>query len=260
MSGAAANQPYVDIDVAGRGLVVGFRLREVRTRNGLSVRGVARKLGVSPSFISQLENGKSQPSVATLYLFAQLLGVTMEELFEQESPADGASPAAIDPALAVDGAAARAVNAKPPPDRPGLRFTHLTRGDRPRLVLDSGVVWEQLASTAETGVDLVEVTYPRGSHSTSDGRMLRHQGYEYGYLVEGELQILVGFETFVLKAGESMTLDSSVPHLFTNVGTEAARGIWCVHRGAKSLATGPAVYSAARQMCAPSVQWPETSR
>jgi transcriptional regulator with XRE-family HTH domain/uncharacterized cupin superfamily protein len=260
MSDAAADQPYIHVDGAARGLVVGLRLREVRTRNGLSVRGVARKLGVSPSFISQLENGKSQPSVATLYQFAQLLDVTMEELFERESPTDGAPPAAIDPAFSVHRASPRSTDADPPPYRLGLGFTHMVRGDRPRLVLDSGVVWEQLASTGDTGLDLVEVTYPRGSHSTSDGRMLRHQGYEYGYLVEGELQVLVGFEGFVLKAGESMTLDSSVPHLFTNVGIETARGIWCVHRGAKSFATDRAVYSDARQMCAPSVQWPETLR
>jgi transcriptional regulator with XRE-family HTH domain len=244
MSDAAADEPYTHVDSAGRGLVVGFRLREVRTRNGLSVRGVARKLGVSPSFISQLENGKSQPSVATLYLFAQLLDVTMEELFEQESPADGA----------------RFPEAVPHPGRPGPGFTHLIRADRPRLVLDSGVVWEQLASTADAEFDLVEVTYPQGSHSSIDGRMLRHQGYEYAYLVEGELQILVGFEGFVLKAGESMTLDSSMPHLFTNLGTGAARGIWCVHRGARSSAVRPEMYSSTRQMCAPSVQFPETSR
>ena len=45
---------------------LGPRLREARTRAGLSLRAAARELGVSPSFVSQMENGKSQPSVATL--------------------------------------------------------------------------------------------------------------------------------------------------------------------------------------------------
>src|SRR5688500_20182029 len=47
---------------------------------------MARQLGVSASFVSQLENGKSQPSVATLYSLAQLLGVSMDRLFENQEP------------------------------------------------------------------------------------------------------------------------------------------------------------------------------
>ena len=43
------------------------------------LRPLARKADVSPSFVSQIENGKSQPSVATLYAFAQLLDVSIDE-------------------------------------------------------------------------------------------------------------------------------------------------------------------------------------
>ena len=63
---------------------LGGRLRKVRLATGMSLREVARQLGVSPSFVSQLENGKSQPSVATLYSLAQLLGVSIDELFAVE--------------------------------------------------------------------------------------------------------------------------------------------------------------------------------
>ena len=45
---------------------LGPRLKEIRLKTGLSLREVARQLQVSPSFVSQIENGKSQPSVATL--------------------------------------------------------------------------------------------------------------------------------------------------------------------------------------------------
>ncbi len=55
---------------------LGARLREVRVRSGLSLRAVARELGVSPSFVSQLENDRSRPSVATLYS----LGPTAQRL------------------------------------------------------------------------------------------------------------------------------------------------------------------------------------
>src|SRR5207344_1991889 len=76
------------------------RLRIERQRSGLSLREVARQLGVSPSFVSQLENGKSQPSVATLYSIAQLLDVSIDELFATEGgevPAQQAAPPVSSP-------------------------------------------------------------------------------------------------------------------------------------------------------------------
>jgi quercetin dioxygenase-like cupin family protein len=95
--------------------------------------------------------------------------------------------------------------------------------------MDSGVVWEQLASNAERDLDFMEITYPPGASSTNDGRMLRHEGREYGYLLSGVLEITYGFDTYVLRPGQSMSLDPSVPHLLTNPGAEPARGIWVVH-------------------------------
>ena len=61
---------------------LGSRLKEIRLKSGLSLREIARQLDVSPSFISQIENGKSQPSVATLYSFAKLLSVPVDVLFQ----------------------------------------------------------------------------------------------------------------------------------------------------------------------------------
>ena len=65
---------------------MGQRLKGVRVRAGMTVRELARQAAVSPSLISQIENGKSQPSVATLYAFSRLLNVSVDELF---SDADG---------------------------------------------------------------------------------------------------------------------------------------------------------------------------
>jgi uncharacterized cupin superfamily protein len=75
----------------------------------------------------------------------------------------------------------------------------------------------------------MEILYPPGSSSTTDGRMLRHDDYEYGCLLEGELQVTLGFDVFMLRTGEAIGFDSSVPHLFKNLGTTPARGIWVVH-------------------------------
>jgi len=58
--------------------------------------------------------------------------------------------------------------------------------------------------------------------------MLQHAGSEFGYLLEGELEVTVGFEVLTLHAGEAIGFESSQPHLFRNLRSEPARGVWFV--------------------------------
>jgi transcriptional regulator with XRE-family HTH domain len=73
---------------------LGTRLRQARLRAGITVRELARQLGVSASFISQLENGKSQPSVSTLYALAQCLGESIDRLFLEQNQSAASAPVA----------------------------------------------------------------------------------------------------------------------------------------------------------------------
>ena len=59
---------------------LGPRLRAIRLERGIGLRELARRLELSPSSISQIETGKMQPSVRTLYAFAEELGVTVDEV------------------------------------------------------------------------------------------------------------------------------------------------------------------------------------
>ena len=226
-----------ETDVAEPVVNLGARLREVRLRSGQSLREISRQLGVSPSFVSQLENGKSQPSVATLYSLAQLLDVSIDELFaaegapvqraEDEPAAEPAAPAPTskhvvsrsDFSSPIDGFPRTTGHARVSVSRPN---------ERPRLVMDSGVIWERLADNTGNDLDFIEIIYPARSSSTTDDRMLQHAGAEFGYLLEGELEVTVGFDTFTLRPGEALGFDSSQPHLFRNLRDTPARGIWCV--------------------------------
>jgi transcriptional regulator with XRE-family HTH domain len=216
---------------------LGLQLRTARQKSGMTLRELARKLGVSPSFLSQIENGKSQPSVATLYSMAQTLDVSIDHLFENadETPEPSAVEAAPEDTTEVA--------EQEPVRRSDLgslervwddngstgRLSVTAPGNRTRLVMDTGVIWDQLATNTAHQLDFIEIVYPPGSSSTNDERMLRHDGFEYGYLIEGELEVTFGFETFTLHAGEALGLNSSVPHLFRNHGAVPARGIWFVH-------------------------------
>ncbi|MDO0938332.1 cupin domain-containing protein [Streptomyces sp. DG2A-72] len=200
---------------------VSARIRQMRLDRGMSLRSLAREIGVSASLVSQIETGKSQPSVSTLYAITTALGISVESLFEaQESVpriAAGAAPGTVLHALAAFAA------------DPGRRIGPLvTPGERETLELDSGVVWERLGHVPGTDVDFLLVTYRPGGSSSSSGGLMRHTGTEYGFLTSGELVLTLGFDEYPLRPGDAVCFESTTPHRYRNDGEEPAVGVWCV--------------------------------
>src|ERR1043166_1851520 len=60
---------------------LGSRLRQARERKGITLRAMARTIGVSPGLVSQIERGTVTPSVGTLYNMASQLGIVLDDLF-----------------------------------------------------------------------------------------------------------------------------------------------------------------------------------
>lgn len=191
---------------------LGSRLREERERRGVTVRGLAREVGVSASMVSQIETGKVQPSVSTLYAITTTLGITVEELFTPG--VDGGPPRAAREELA---------------SLRGQRLGPLVRPPERRVLqLDSGVTWELLGELPPHTVDFLLVTYAPGGTSSSGGGLMRHPGSEYGHLLSGELVLTLGFDELRLKPGDSISFDSTTPHSYRNEGEEPAVGVWFV--------------------------------
>ncbi len=67
---------------------IGGRLREEREKRGISLRELARRVGVSPSLVSQIELDRVNPSVSTLYSLVTELGMTMSEVFGDSEPSE----------------------------------------------------------------------------------------------------------------------------------------------------------------------------
>ncbi|MFJ4200302.1 helix-turn-helix domain-containing protein [Streptomyces sviceus] len=196
---------------------VGVRIRQARLERGLGLRALAREVGVSASLVSQIETGKSQPSVSTLYAITTALGISVESLFEGREKAEAAREATVVHALAAFAA------------DPGRRIGPLvTPGEREVLELDSGVVWERLGHVPGTDVDFLLVTYRPGGSSSGAGGLMRHAGTEYGYLTSGELVLTLGFDEQVLRPGDAVSFESTTPHRYRNDGDEPAVGVWFV--------------------------------
>src|SRR5665213_50018 len=212
--------------------LVGARLRERRLERGVTLRQFARDIDVSASFISQLETGKAQPSVATFYSICAALDISIDELFNYdesvtpatEEAAEGRTDAAHNHWLTVEESAA-------PPAKGRVRLESgsspvVRTNERRVLVLDSGVTWESLISSHRDKTDFMFVRYEVGGSSTLEDRLIRHAGTEYGFILKGTLQIALGFDTYELNTGDSICFDSSRPHRLYNTGAVAVEAIW----------------------------------
>jgi transcriptional regulator with XRE-family HTH domain len=198
-------------------------IRRERQRQGLSLRELARRVGVSASMLSQVETDRTRPSVSTIYAIATELGISIDALL---SDSDG------DTTGSGGGAGGGAADSRRgPASAPGLGelACQLVRPeDRRKLELESGVTWELLSDLLPHLVDFMFVTYEPGGRSSSSGKLMRHTGTEFAYLLRGKLKIQVGFDEYVLQAGDALAFDSSEPHLLVNEGSEPAEGIWFV--------------------------------
>jgi transcriptional regulator with XRE-family HTH domain/quercetin dioxygenase-like cupin family protein len=210
--------------------LIGTRLRERRLERGITLRQFAREIEVSASFISQLETGKAQPSVATFYSICAALDISIDELFNcvetDESTSDFANECTH-----VSNNSWLPVDRRIPSAIPRLHVESdsspvVRQDERKALVLDSGVTWESLTSSHHDKTNFVFVRYEVGSSSTSEDRLLQHTGTEYGFIIKGSLQVTLGFDTYVLNAGDSISFDSSRPHRLYNDGDLAVEAIW----------------------------------
>lgn len=203
-------------------LQIGERIREERARKGISLRALARSVGLSPSLISQIETGKCQPSVSTLYAITTALGVSVQDVFGEA----GASGGRAADRVAVGQAA---VPARPAHgDVPETGGPVVCPGQRDVLELDSGVIWQRLGRVPGSHVDFLLVSYAPGACSSPAGQLMRHAGTEYGYLIQGELTVTRGLRSHRLTPGDAVSFASMTPHSYRNEGTAPAVGVWFV--------------------------------
>ena len=202
---------------------LGGRLREIRTARGMSVRELARRAGCSPSLVSQVERGVTTPSAGVVYSLANELGISLDFLFGTDDVEPGVLPR-------LPGISSAPGTAPPQGVRPWGRASGpdgagivQRAGDRNTIELSTGVRWERLTPTHDSTVDFIEVVYEPGGQSTENGRAIRHDGREYLYVLEGELEAVVGFETLRLVEGDTVAFDPATPHHYRNATHQMVR-------------------------------------
>ena len=173
---------------------VGERLRTLRQFRRYTLQSVAARSGISESFLSQVERGRSNASIASLKRIADALGVSMADLFE-------------------------------PDGLPGPRV--LRRDERPALQF--GILGRKLLLTPrplhhlEVFAGELEVGGSTGPEQYAHG-----DSEELFVVVAGTVRLELGGEEFELEPGDSIDYRSSTPHRAVNTGQELAEVLWII--------------------------------
>lgn len=180
---------------------VGQNVRRERQRAGLSMRELARRLGVSASFLSQFELGQSQAAVSTLFAIASELNLSLDDLL-------GHSVA--------------------PADEQADSQATLAHAPEEYLAFQTGVRWRRLAELEGEQVDFLLTEYEPGADSAPADQPQRHRGNDYGYVLEGTLTIVINGRRRRFKQGSAIAMRGDVPHRLLNETDKLVRTIWFV--------------------------------
>jgi transcriptional regulator with XRE-family HTH domain len=191
---------------------------ELREKRQMSMRELAKRSGASTSFISQVETGKTNPTVAKLQTLATALGVPVNYFFD---PHD-------EPPPEPNGSSHR--SSQPPPEslnggvpvHSGVPLNLVRKATRSIFEL-SGVTWERLTQHGRDGIEFLEVVYEVNAGS---GPLTSHFGEEFVLVCSGVLEVRFAFDRVVLESGDSLVFDSTVPHTVRNVGDIPMRAFW----------------------------------
>jgi transcriptional regulator with XRE-family HTH domain len=173
---------------------IGQKIRDLRNEKGLTLGDLAEKIKVSPSLISQLERGGVNPSISLLKLIADAFQTSLSSLLGDEEA-----------------------------KREEVVYM-LKERERKTLTAEGGVKFVLLSGNYDLGCEFVYNEWPAGA-STGKEKYV-HEGVESGILLEGELEVELEDRTYHMKAGDSITLRSHIPHRLNNRGRKLARGIW----------------------------------
>ena len=163
-------------DSLGRTLdAVGPRLKQLRVRRDITLSNLAEETGISTSTLSRLEAGLRRPTLEQLLPLARAYGVTLDELVD--------APPTGDPR----------VNLRSIPGSDGSTVLPLTR--RPG------------------GIQAYKFILPAG-RDDAEPELRTHEGYDWAFVLNGRLRLVLGEHDLILKPGEAAEFDTRTPHWF----------------------------------------------
>jgi transcriptional regulator with XRE-family HTH domain len=160
---------------------VGQRLRSLRQQRQLSLAALSAMTGISASTLSRLESGGRKPTLELLLALARAYQVPLDDLV-----------------------------GVPPAGDPRVRLQPFVRNGRTLIPL----------TQRPGGPRAFKMIVPPPGAATDDGEQKSHEGYEWMYVLSGQLRLRLAELDFVMTAGEVAEFDTRVPHWFGSTGPE----------------------------------------
>ncbi|MGH3357550.1 MAG: helix-turn-helix domain-containing protein [Nocardioidaceae bacterium] len=177
---------------------LGELLRQAREKRGWSLKRFASSAGMSEGLLSQFERGKGNPSLLTLQKLAAALEIPLGDLFYQAAPRP-----------ATDETAAHRLTS--------AQCSVVTASGRKKLVFPhDDLMYELLTPDLQRQLELLRCTVPPGFDGSA--MPFQHDGEESVHVLEGNFQAHVADDVYDLGPGDTITLQSSLPHWWRNIG------------------------------------------
>ena len=173
---------------------LGEKIKAMREEAGLGLRDLASKANVSPSMLSQIENGSANPSINTLKNIAVVLNAPLYRFFQENT-----SPEAL-----------------------------VVHKDSRKIIgfADREVQYELLTPDVSGQIEFCLMTIP--TNKASAGMPEGHEGEEVAYVVSGSINILLEDTCIALSAGDSLRIPPLTQHRWINSAAEDAVIIFAV--------------------------------
>lgn len=187
---------------------VADRLATFRTLNGFSLESLAHRSGLTKSYLSKLERGLSQPSIATVLKLSRAFGVSSDKLLSETPQRDDIV------VVKKDG-----------------------RVPFSRIKGRSGYAYEAIAAhRVDKSMTPFVMRPPLGIGAKPD--LVNHAGEELVYVISGQMEIVFADRKFTLDAGDSIYFNASIPHRSRSLGKVLAEALVVVSAG--TVASAPA--------------------
>ena len=176
--------------------IIGVNIKRLREEKRITLRTFAKNVNISPSFMSQIETGKAQPSLETLKHIANSLSTTVGNLIG-ENQLGGGSPV-------------------------------MRAEERKHLDQISNGINLYLLTSPEPNKQMEPLLFKLNPQAASGENMYKHFGQEFILVIKGTLEVTLNDAIYVLKKGDSIYFNANTPHSFKNTGKEESEAIWVV--------------------------------
>ncbi|MDP8234159.1 MAG: XRE family transcriptional regulator [Candidatus Saelkia tenebricola] len=176
--------------------IVGVNIKRLREDQGLTLRALAKKLGISASFLSQVESGKASPSLATLKSISDALTTTVGSLVGEEQKID---------------------------DNPIVRLS-----ERKHVQEAGKGINMYLLTSRDPNKQMEPLLFKLKEGAISGAASYKHFGQEFVMVLRGYIEITLNEIVYTLRKGDSIYFNSSVPHAFKNIGKGESEAIWVI--------------------------------